>query len=75
MHTCWKTANPWQIYLGKAFVACTKRGELPIYAAIVRASERAKAESWAYYEIPTGHNLNQTMSHATAAILHKIESM
>jgi pimeloyl-ACP methyl ester carboxylesterase len=53
--------NPKASSLPRTYIACTERGENPVYAPIVLCAKQAKSYDWRYYELATGHNPNETM--------------
>lgn len=65
--------NPdaWNI-LKKSYIACTNRGENPVYRPIQLSANKALADGWSYYELPTGHNANESMPVELAQLLDEI---
>jgi len=58
--------------LPRTYVACTARGEHPVYTPIDGVAARAREAGWRYYEIAAGHNLNQTSPEETLRLLLEI---
>ncbi len=61
----------WNI-LKKSYIACTERGNNPVYEPIETCAQTAKAQGWPYYELPTGHNANHSMPDELSQVLNRI---
>ncbi len=61
--------SPTASQLPRAFINCTDKADIPPFAPLVRAAARARAEGWAYHELPSGHTPMQTMPQHLADLL------
>lgn len=64
--------NPASKTIPRTFIACTERGEDPVFEPVETCAKLARAQGWRYYELPTGHNPNETMPLETAALLNDV---
>ena len=54
--------------LDRTYIACVGEG-YPARPSFARFAERAKAEGWGYYELPTGHDCHVEMPEAFCELL------
>ncbi|WP_188206865.1 alpha/beta fold hydrolase [Alkalibacillus aidingensis] len=67
-----KLGNPDAEKLKRCYVACTGREDLPLYQVVEQMASRAKELGWGYFELPTGHNPNESMPGETALLLDRV---
>jgi pimeloyl-ACP methyl ester carboxylesterase len=67
-----RLSDPISARVPRTYIACTESWALPIYAHLRAAADRARAESWGYHELPTGHYPLETMPDAVTAILRDL---
>lgn len=68
-----KQTNPeaWKI-MKKTYIACTERGDNPVYAPITSQMIQSQSEGWPYYELATGHNPNESIPIELTQLLNEI---
>ena len=64
--------NPAAVALSRTFIYCTDKPPEAAKGGIARNAERARAEGWRYYELPTGHVPAETMPRELTDLLLEV---